>query len=380
MRERIAQTIAAYDRQGIHRTGTDVDGQSAEWLAGQVRELGGSPRLEPFSLSRVDIDRAELHIGRTVIDGVPAFDGGYTDTEGLSGAAGSLGSDAAIGFRMTLPYEGSEGGQAIREARRTGRHRAIVAVTDDRMPDSGPAVFNAESFLEPYGPPVLQVAHRHWDLMQRAAAQGETVRVIAAVSRANTTASNVEVTVPGDDPHAAPIVVMTPRSGWWQCASARGGGIATWLEILKAVTASPLKRTVHFTANSGHELHHIGLDDYLAARPSLVKEARLWVHLGANYAAKGSNVRLQYSDEESAALVASARGKLAPAAETPIGQQPYGEARNIFDGNGRFISLLGDNPLFHHPADRWPDAVDLDAATAWTEALVNVVLNVANAP
>ena len=63
--------------------------------------------------------------------------------------------------------------------------------------------------------------------------------------------------------------------------------------------------------------------------------------------------------------------------ETPIGTRPYGEARNIFDGGGRFVSILGGNQLFHHPADRWPEAVDLQSTQRWVAALVQLSLGVA---
>ena len=38
--ERIAAIIEAYDLQGIHRTATQVDQQSANWLADEVRAAG----------------------------------------------------------------------------------------------------------------------------------------------------------------------------------------------------------------------------------------------------------------------------------------------------------------------------------------------------
>ena len=42
---RVASVIQTYDAQGNHRTGTDVDQKSAEWLARQVRGLGVEPSL-----------------------------------------------------------------------------------------------------------------------------------------------------------------------------------------------------------------------------------------------------------------------------------------------------------------------------------------------
>ena len=40
LEERIATLVEAYDRQGFHRSATDIDQQSAEWLADCARNLG----------------------------------------------------------------------------------------------------------------------------------------------------------------------------------------------------------------------------------------------------------------------------------------------------------------------------------------------------
>ena len=45
---------SAFDAQGNHRTGTDADRQSGEWLAAQVQRLGVDAVLEPFTLKRID--------------------------------------------------------------------------------------------------------------------------------------------------------------------------------------------------------------------------------------------------------------------------------------------------------------------------------------
>ena len=60
---------------------------------------------------------------------------------------------------------------------------------------------------------------------------------------------------------------MTPRSSWWQSTAERGGGLVCWLESLRALVASSPVCDVIFTANSGHELGHLGLDDFMRRRP-----------------------------------------------------------------------------------------------------------------
>ena len=96
------------------------------------------------------------------------------------------------------------------------------------------------------------------------------------------TAFNVVAEVRGTRPELKPVCVMTPRSGWYLNASERGGGLACWLEALRAVAATRPRRTVRFVASSGHELGHLGLHSYLDRNPSLASGALVWVHLGAN--------------------------------------------------------------------------------------------------
>ena len=107
----------------------------------------------------------------------------------------------------------------------------------------------------------------------------------------------------------------------------------------------------------------------------------MWVHLGANFAAKyGAGVRLQYSDARARQDMAIELTNLAlkPATETPIAQRPLGEAGNVYDGNGRYISIVGGNSLFHHPDDTWPDAVDPEATVKWITAFSQLGIRLAN--
>src|SRR5262245_11928451 len=61
LEQRIAGVLTAYDAQGNHRTGTEVDSASAEWLLRQARQAGAEASLEAFSLSRVDPQSCYLH-------------------------------------------------------------------------------------------------------------------------------------------------------------------------------------------------------------------------------------------------------------------------------------------------------------------------------
>lgn len=377
MQQRIGAVIRAYEEQGWHRTGTAVDRQSAEWLAGEVGGIGVEPCLEAFALGRVDPVDASLAVNGRVIDGLPLFDGRFTGADGISGVLGLLDSTTPIAL-VDLPPNGAEAG-ALGEARRQNRHQAIVAVTRGGRPGFCPS--NADSFVQPFGPPVLQVASDDGDFLAASARDGATVRLTAHVERRQVEAFNVVATIPGSAKNAAPLVVMTPRSGWWSCASERGGGLVCWLEIMRALHAARPLRDVLFVASSGHELGHLGLDNFIGRRPGLVPSATAWIHLGANIgAALGPANHLQASDDEMEKLMADAMREagLATDYRRPRGEPPLGEAANVHKGGGRYISIIGKNALFHSPADRGPEVVDLDVVERFARAFAAVVTKLAS--
>jgi hypothetical protein len=378
VQHRIGALIRAYEQQGIHRTGTDVDRLSAEWLAGEVRAIGATPVLEEFSLSRVDPVASSLTVNGRTIEGLPLFDGGFTDASGIEGQLGALGSDAPIAVTEVVPNQQEAG--AIGEARRNGKHRAIVAITSGLLPGFCPS--NADSFVEPFGPPVLQVSSEDASILSDCARQGATARLIADATLTQTKAFNVVAAVPGADETSAPLVVMTPRSGWWGCASERGGGIAIWLEIMRAVHNARPAREVLFVASSGHELGHIGLDAFMHRRAGLVPSAKAWIHLGANIgAALGPGNILQASDDEMEALMAEPMTKAGLGIDRRLarGATPLGEALNVHRGGGRFISIIGKNNLFHNPDDSGPDVIDTDVIARFAGVFAAVATALARA-
>jgi hypothetical protein len=378
VQHRIGALIRAYEQQGIHRTGTDVDRLSADWLAGEVRAIGAAPALEEFALSRVDPVTSSLTVNARTIEGLPLFDGGFTGADGIEGRLGALGGDAPIGLTEVVPNQQEAG--AIGEMRRNGKHRAIIAVTRGLLPGFCPS--NADSFVAPFGPPVLQVSSEDASFLTDCARQGAPARLIAHATRTETKAFNVVATVPGADETAAPLVVMTPRSGWWSCASERGGGIAIWLEIMRAVHAARPARDVLFVASSGHELGHIGLDAFMDRRAGLVPSAKAWIHLGANIgAALGPGNILQASDGEMETLMAEPMTKAGLGIDRRLarGATPLGEALNVHRGGGRFISIIGKNDLFHNPDDSGPDVIDTDVIARFAGVFATVATALARA-
>ena len=224
---RAADTIRAYSAEGHHRTATAVDRGSADALLARARATGAAPSLQPFDLMRVDTAGGFVQIQGRRIDGLPMFDGPFTDAGGVSGGIGPIGADQPIGWTRIAP----NGEAALRRIREGSRHTAIVAVTVGGKPGLCPV--NAGWFTEPFGPPVLQVSSEHLEAIEGAAAAGLEVRVTAPATRTAAQAVNVVAEVRGTDPAQPPVCVMTPRSGWHANASERGGGLVCWLETMR---------------------------------------------------------------------------------------------------------------------------------------------------
>jgi hypothetical protein len=369
---RIARVIGEYAEQGFHRTGTAVDQASADWLSGQVAQAGLVPAQEPFSLSRIDPIACAVTIDGRRVEGIPLFDGAFTDESGVRGRLGVAGANTEIALVDTNVNAASAG--PLGAARRANTHRAIVAITRGRTPGLSPS--NADGFLEPFGPPVLQVPSEEAGWLAEQAQRGAEAHLVAHVARTPAVAHNVTTSIAGSSPELPPFVVMTPRSGWYWCASERGGGIAAWLEIMRELRTRRPARTLLFVASSGHELGHLGIDAFIARRPGIVKSTAGWLHLGANIgAATDPSITLQASDEEmDAALTRALKGfGLTVTRRTARGAVPGGEAEAVHHGGGRYVSVIGGNRLFHHQADRGVEAVAPVAIANFSAAFVALV-------
>lgn len=377
---RVAQYVQAYDSQGNHRTATAGDIAAAQWLQAEIRAMGVTPQLEDFAIDRVDPGPAYLEIGGRRIDGVPVFDAAFTDAAGIKGRLGSLGSEAEIALVESDPFvllePQREQRSAVAEARKS-KHKAAIVLTRGSVP--GVFLLNAISFMNPSGPPMLQVSSVESERLKRHAAKLDEVTLVVQAGRTPTHGSNVVAAVAGREPSLRPLVVSTPRSGWWQCAGERGGGIACWLESIRAVASVRPERDVLFAAFSGHETGFIGIDDYLARRTDLARRAELWIHYGTNIGVRYQENLLNVSEPSIArwaaeALEASGLG-IDHLAEP--GVLPRGEARTIHRGGARYLSIVCGTELFHHPADRWPEAVDVGRLGAYAAAFSTMAAELA---
>ena len=355
--QRAAAWLKAWDSQGTHRTGTAGDRAGADWLAAEAAALGAEVSVEEFAFDRLDPELVHLDIGASRIPGVPVFDAPAT---GLDGIEGRLGEDIAVAeLSPRAVYSGM-----FRRLREEGGHRALVVLCGGEEP--GLALLNAEQFGAPYGMPAIHLSSEAREQVLAAAGDRAPARLVAYSRRDAGRAANIVATVKGSGPDRNKLVVMTPRSSWWQSTAERGGGLVCWLESLRALIARPPARDVIFTANSGHELGHLGLDDFVARRPGWDREGGAdWVHYGANLGAAGGVLSLVSNADDLRGLgLAELTRAGQPPDDIPVKTLiPSGETRDIHQAGGRYLTLVGSNRWFHLPQDRWPHSIDLAAVT-----------------
>ena len=357
---RAAEWLAAWDAQGIHRTVTVGDEGGADWLVREAAALGVVAASEEWGLDRLDPVAAYLEIDGVPIDGVPVFDAPATDPDGVTGALGPIGGQAAIAVAELSPrivY------MPDYRRLRNGDHRGLVIVCQGAQPGLG--LLNAEQFRHPYGAPAIQIPSEAREMVLAAAGRGAPARLVVASRRIPARGRNVVITVGGRDRTRTPLVVMTPRSSWWQSTAERGGGLVCWLETLRALIANPPACEVVFTANSGHELGHLGLDDFIARRSGWERPVdhggAVWIHYGANIGAAGGELSVHSGSRDFAARAVEELTRFGrkPDLVAPPHLVPSGETRDIHRAGGRYLTLVGSNPWFHLPQDRWPHAVDV---------------------
>ena len=368
----ISQIIQEYDSQGWHRTGTKTDHESAGWLADKVQELGVDVEAERFELSLIDPGACYLEMDGQRIEGLPMYDGTFTGPEGTYGQIGELGSSAEIGL---IEVTGTRLPEVLQSVRRSGDHNGIVCVAMGAHP--GLMAMNAYDFRAPFGPPILQVGSEAQTVLAEASQRGAGVRLTASVTRSDAESFNVVGRLKGSDEALSPLVVMTPRSGWWHCASERGGGLACWLEVMRTLSEAGSPRDIIFVATSGHELGTYGISAFLEHRPGFVKSACAWIHFGANIgASQGPSARFSATDDDLERQTQGAieRAGANSATPAPRGTTVGDESQEVARQGGRVVAMVGGNALFHLESDRWPEAVDVEAVAAFANAFADVAL------
>ncbi len=324
--------VCTYADFGDHRTGTDTDAATADWLCDRLSALGGAVERQTFAFNRFD-HAVTLTAGGEEVSALPLY----------YGCLGRLETDRVLAATLSLNHEdgAKDPVPALCKQALAKECDALVLATTG---DTGGLVAINRSSTAVGTLPVVLVAGRDRDRLRNSDLH---LSYAAKLERKN--ADNVIARF-GDPDAARRIVLTTPFSGWFSCAGERGTGIAVLLGLVEA-----LRKTHAFAviAATGHELMYRGGEiaaDAHGTPPDMV------LHLGSCVATKeGQLDAVLHAPDAVAGPVEEA---LAPMQvrlrrpETPDDPENWvGESRCWAGKPSRMLSIAGTSPDFHTPED-----------------------------
>jgi hypothetical protein len=362
--------LAQWDAMGWHRAGTDGDRRSLKWLIQQVAYAGWTPVPQALDFTaRRDAEASLTARGRR-LEGISVFDA--PDCPTAITASLAHGADhGGIGLVNIRPDAATLDDEPLSRLRRSAQTVALVALTESG--DDALAPVNAPSYASPYGPPMLQLAATHRPELEAWCSARESVQLRIELHWHEARTFNLLAVAPDTPPFDDTLLVVAPRTSWYESTAERGGGLVAWLHLAHASGRAGLKLPpLALLATAGHEIGHLGIRAWLERHRGRSGRPRRALHLGANLGAAHPR-RLTIRATRSAQAAALARQLIEAGYGGEVFVAPIdscvGEARDLLAAEYDVVTLVGENVLFHAPGDRWPQAVHLNDVIAVARAV-----------
>ncbi len=372
----VAKLVAAFDASGIHRVGTPGDFASGAWFESEAATSGVEVSRMAVPILHTVVEEAYVECAGQRIEGLPMFDS--PSTSGIAGTLCASGGAGRIGYAEFPPNAASIKGQPLEQLRRATPHAALIVTT--RVTGDSLAPINAQFYNTPFGPPVLQVAGMHHAFLAEHAAKNTPIQLVSSYQRVATESFNIAASACCED-HAQPLAVVTPRTGWWESTAERAGGMVAWLAAVHAAGTlkqrGQLKCDVHAYATCAHELGHLGLQTLTRQQAPLIKDAKYWLHLGANLGGAGNlTMMLRAADTADSKQIRDlliAEGYPAQHIHIEPISKISGEGHDLAHLGAKVLSLAGSNLHFHAASDRWPGNVNAAGIASISRAVARWV-------
>jgi hypothetical protein len=392
--------VRRYAALGPHRTGTPGNLATLDWVEARLRAAGFVVHRQPIRYADHDITRATIATGAVELQGIvqrPACPTGPVGRSAPLVLADEPVEPAQLTGKIAVIRLPHARHSSILEGRTARPVQAALAagcvglVLVTRGPSGEALALNAPLEHPVAGVPALVVAPRDAGPIVAAAARSDVGRIV--VEGTATTASSANLVARRQGKGRA-IIVTTPLSGWFGCAGERGSGIAAFLRLAPLLARRYPEADLHFAGLVGHEREHVGGNAYVGAHAPPPDQVRLWVHLGAGFAARdwheiadGVLAPLPAPDAQRYLLAPEAwLGTLGPLLTALPGyQQPYpatidnsaGEARHFLERGYRdMVATIGAHRMHHAQLD---DATAVDPGSletswvGWSRALVTLL-------
>ena len=282
--------LERYAGFGDKSTGGPGDMATGAWLEDELTGLGFACHRHAFASPFFDADQTTLTIEGHTAPVIPQAPVTPTGAEGvsaplaLSWGKGRLDGRIALIVLPSRRWSSALDGLIQTRLNDVWARGAIGAVLITTGPTGDALALNAPARLPPGAGPIAILAPNESEPFLDAAAEGRTGRLVLSGQAGQRPAFNLTARLARGADKA--VVLSTPRSGWFTCAAERGSGIAVWLAAAHWLARRQDPFDVELVAISGHEYENLGGEHYLEALAPRPERTRLWVHVGANLAAR----------------------------------------------------------------------------------------------
>lgn len=354
--------VERYQGFGDKASGGPGDTASGAWLEAELKGLGYACRRQAIDVPAYEGETPRLVSGTA--SAVLIAQAIVAPTPGVTGRLYAHGRGSGDIALIVLPYArwSTAKGLVEREVRAAAAAGAKAAVLVTTGPTGEAVALNTPVDKPLFHIPTAVLAPRDAAPFQRLADSGGSATLSMPGRSFRRPAFNVTGRL--DRGAAKTLVISTPRSGWFGCAGERGTGLAAWWLLARWAARAKLLVNIALVATSGHEYEYAGGERFIEEVAPKPRETALWVHFGANVAARDWHERgpllspLPSADPQrilmaSALLVGAAKGAFGgqPGLESPYAIDPAqvaGELASIHTaGYDPLIGIFGSH-RFHH--------------------------------
>lgn len=282
--------VERYFSYGDKATGGPGDTAVGQWLQDELTRAGYECQRQVFDAPWFHADQASLSVEGAEAAVIPQAIVIPTGPQGLQAplklADGRRRLDGAIAL-IVLPsrrWSSALDGRIAQRLADVWARGAAAAVLVTTGPSGDALALNARAEIDPTGGPTAILAPREAAPFLDAAADGRMARLTLSGRGGRREAFNLVARLSRGA--AQSLVLSTPRSGWFGCAAERGSGVAVWLAAAQWLARRQDDIDVELVAISGHEYENLGGESYLKHAAPPPSRTRLWVHVGANLAAR----------------------------------------------------------------------------------------------
>jgi hypothetical protein len=351
-----------YQELGEHRSGTESDHATAQWLLSELENRGVNGKLQAWPLRVFHLRKSELKTQSDSFDNFPFWYPQATGPHGIQAPLTLLGSggedamDGTIALIRVPPSQYEFHFNVAPELQRAADQGARGAVVILNHPMKAVSAQNTNRQWNQQELPLPALIASEADaeaLLTAASNRTEITLVINGQSRLGE-AMNILGKVERKSDRW--LVISTPVSGWFEVTNERGPGIALWLQLAEWLVDSKLETNVLFAALSGHELSGMGMQALIDSgelpEPDSVG---LWLHLGSGIAvetpllsAASSTIALEELVQQT--LTAHTAMIYWPEDKMPKGSEQYLAAQLGYP----VVGLFGADPAIHTRLDQSP--------------------------